>query len=48
MIFNTLFRILLQKIPLPGESQSIDKLIDAFANEYYKQNSSSPVFAGAG
>jgi len=33
-----LYRRFLQKFRLPGEAQKIDRIMEAFAARYYKQN----------
>ena len=42
--FASALRIFLQKFRLPGEAQQIDRLMDAFSKEYYKQQGRKSVF----
>jgi len=42
--FASALRIFLHKFRLPGEAQQIDRIMDAFSKEYYKQQSSNTIF----
>jgi len=45
--FASALRTFLQKFRLPGEAQQIDRLMDAFSKEYYKQQGRKSVFKNA-
>jgi len=42
--FASALRIFLHKFRLPGEAQQIDRIMDAFSKEYYKQQGKKSVF----
>jgi brefeldin A-resistance guanine nucleotide exchange factor 1 len=42
--FASALRVFLHKFRLPGEAQQIDRIMDAFSKEYYKQQGSKTVF----
>jgi len=45
--FDVALRQMLQKFILPPESQQIDRVMEKFAQEYYKQNPDNPVFTSS-
>jgi brefeldin A-resistance guanine nucleotide exchange factor 1 len=42
--FASALRVFLHKFRLPGEAQQIDRIMDAFSKEYYKQQGSKTIF----
>jgi brefeldin A-resistance guanine nucleotide exchange factor 1 len=45
--FASALRIFLHKFRLPGEAQQIDRFMDAFSKEYYRQQGENSVFKNA-